>query len=441
MTSTFPKFEILSLLSKVRRTARRVADLVPVTLLGFLVAGLAAAGLYWLGMQALDMVLLIVGYVALALVVIAVLMVSVTTAFVDVALRRARRTAATGETLETHRFHPTGFECPSPAWLPLVRVRFEWFDPDGVVSRPVRKSFSRAAEEVRFRERGEVREVVRRIIIEDVMGLARIAVRETDHTRYQVLPAALGLRSMPILVSMAGGDELPHPMGIDDGDRVELRRYVAGDPARFIHWKVFGRTRKLMVRMPERALSRSRRTVAYLVAGPQDEASAAAARVAVESGALLGEWRFGADGSPEIVSDADAARDLIVRSVAARTRGGEGLRSFLEQVDKEGPATLVLFVPATPGPWIDRVLAAMRTSGRRVRVVVTFDALLRETRAQKVWRYLSLDDAAGQGTRAGLDEVCRRMAAAHGEVVVLDRPSGRLWSSGSALAAAVGRAA
>ena len=52
---------------------------------------------------------------------------------------------------------------------------------------------------------------------------------------------------------------------LEDGDRIELRRYVPGDSARFIHWKVFGRTRKLMVRVPERALSRARRTVGVLV--------------------------------------------------------------------------------------------------------------------------------------------------------------------------------
>ena len=83
----------------------------------------------------------------------------------------------------------------------------------------------------------------------------------------EVLPHLGGIRRLPVLTSLTGGEEFPHPMGLEDGDRVELRRYVPGDSARFIHWKVFGRTRKLMVRVPERALSRARRTVAYLVAG------------------------------------------------------------------------------------------------------------------------------------------------------------------------------
>ena len=134
-----------------------------------------------------------------------------------------------------------------------------------------------------------------------MLGLARFGLYHEDPSALTVVPHAGGLSQMPLLISMSGGDEIPHPMGVADGDRVELRRYAPGDPARFIHWKAFSRTRKLMVRVPERALSRARRVVAYQVAGPDDEASAAAAKVAAESGSLGGEWIFGADGSGEAV--------------------------------------------------------------------------------------------------------------------------------------------
>ena len=76
------------------------------------------------------------------------------------------------------------------------------------------------------------------------------------------LPRLAGLSRMPALSSLASGDAAPHPMGLEDGDRLELRRYMPGDPARFIHWKVLSRTRRLMVRTPERALSLARRTAA-----------------------------------------------------------------------------------------------------------------------------------------------------------------------------------
>ena len=115
--------------------------------------------------------------------------------------------------------------------------------------------------------RAFTRSVIRRVVVQDAFGLSRIAFQHRQPGPIEVLPHLGGIRRLPVLTSLTGGEEYPHPMGLEDGDRVELRRYVPGDSARFIHWKVFGRTRKLMVRMPERALSRARRTVAYLVAG------------------------------------------------------------------------------------------------------------------------------------------------------------------------------
>src|SRR5262249_25508710 len=161
---------------------------------------------------------------------------------------------------------------------------------------------------VTFFERGYHEAIERRVVIEDALGLSRLAIRVQKPCSIEARPHMGALRQLPLLTSYAGGDEFPHPMGLEDGDRVELRRYVPGDPARFIHWRIFSRTRRLMVRVPERALSQARRTVAYLVSGPGDEASAGAARAAVIYGGLGPEWKFSADGS-EV--DAFRAEDAI----------------------------------------------------------------------------------------------------------------------------------
>ena len=47
-----------------------------------------------------------------------------------------------------------------------------------------------------------------------------------------------------------------------------MRAYGHGDPMRHVLWKTFARSRRLLVRMPERAIAPSPTTVAFLIAGP-----------------------------------------------------------------------------------------------------------------------------------------------------------------------------
>jgi hypothetical protein len=216
-------------------------------------------------------------------------------------------------------------------------------------------------------------------------------------------------------------------MGVDDGDRVELRRYVPGDPARFIHWKVFGRTRKLMVRMPERALSPARRTVAYLVPGDDDDATAAAASVAIATGSLGGEWRFGADGSAEDTDRPDEAQEMIVRSISAsaRDRGGTGLRAFMQRAERAGPASAILFVPPRPGDWIARVAIEARARPSRTRIVIGTDGIAGEA-SVPMWRRVLMIGKPVEGTPArDLEEVITAMSQTRAEVIVVDRKSGK----------------
>ncbi|GAB4111088.1 MAG: hypothetical protein OHK0013_47060 [Sandaracinaceae bacterium] len=406
---------------RVRRLGKLGADLFPLTPLGLLVAVGAGAALRKVAFAQLDLVLLVVGYGGLGLVATALLFVVLAAVRIAFAMRGAR--AAPERTLETGRSLPTGLVVPRLVWLPFVRVRWTWARPEASLELVERRLG--LVEHATLRERGTSRTIERRMVVEDAFGLARIAWRHEQHTHLICLPHVGALRQLPLLVSMAGGDDIPHPMGVAEGDRTELRRYAPGDPARLIHWKVFGRTRQLMVRMPERALTRARRTVSYLVAGSADEASAAAARVAVESGALGADWVFAADGSTFDASEAHEAVAQIVASVAHRGNGASGLRGFVDRAERMGPASLVLFVPPVPGPWLARALAVVGPRGDRTRIVVATDGL--DTRAPQPawWRWVLRAPAPGGTTARDLDAVVRSFAALRCEVVVLDRTSGR----------------
>jgi uncharacterized protein (DUF58 family) len=408
------------------RIARRVADYFPVTPLGLFVGLGAAAALKYLAYPMLDLVWLVTGYAVLGLVAAAIVLVTFGALWVKIATRRSRFDGEdkAARTIETGRLLPTGFSSPALLVLPLVQIDWTWEEPERAEVAIARKRF-RLLEDVRLPQRGIVKGVRRRIVIQDAFGLARLAIRQRDPIELKVLPHAGRLGEAPLLVSFSGGDARPHPMGVEDGDRVELRRYAPGDPARFIHWKVFGRTRRLMVRMPERALSPARRTVAYQVAGASDDASAAAARVAIESGAFGPEFRFSADGAPSDTARTDEALEMIVRSASARDEGGKGLTSFLRKVEQSGPASLVLFVPPRPGPWLAHVVKEVKARAVRTRVVVATDGI-DPAPPPTLWRRLLTLPAVREGTPAvELEQVIAAMTALRVEVVALDRRTGR----------------
>ena len=401
--------------------ARRVADLVPLTALGFAVAALATAALVHYGYGEMDLVLLVLGWGAVGLVGLSLLFVLLAALLVK---RRLRAEEALHRDCETGRATPTGFSLPSLGWVPLVRLRWSWLAPPLPIEL-VREE-GRLHERVRPTRRGAHEGVRRRVVVEDVFGLARLGLRMDDPLTLRVLPHGGRLGRLPTLLAYAGGEDWPHPMGLPEGDRVELRRYGPGDPARFIHWSIYARTRKLVVRVPERALSRAHRTAAYLVTGEADEASSGAARVAVESGALGEDWSFGADGAGGTQTVSQAQEALVRSARVPATEGGAGLEGFLREEEKSGPVSVVVFAPAEPGPWIERVLAALGARRGCTRIVIGVDGLAADPPGGW-WRRLLARPPAREGASAGaLEAALEALASARAEVLVVDRASGRV---------------
>jgi len=421
-------------LARARRLWRRVADLFPLTVVGMALGLVASIALVSFGFGKLDLVLLVLGYGGAGLLVISVLVVTLSALGLWLRLRRASFPWLTS-TFETGSPLPTGFSLPSLWWLPLVQLRWTWESPDAAVANPQAER-GRFRERVTLRRRGIFPSITRRLVVQDAFGLARIAFRHRQAGPIEVLPHLGGIRRLPVLTSLTGGEDFPHPMGLEDGDRVELRRYVPGDSARFIHWKVFGRTRKLMVRVPERALSRARRTVAYLVAGAHDEAAAAAARAAIEEEALGTDWQFAADGSPEATSDRSEALHKVMSSSRYTAQSGSGMKRFLAEVDPRGPAALVVFAPPTTGGWLDEMRSLTMRRYGRVRVVIAVDAV-HDSDAQPRWRRLLLRPTRIPGVERGdLERVGRALGQLRCEVVIIDRISGRVLGDGTRLGSA-----
>lgn len=263
----------------------------------------------------------------------------------------------------------TGFTLHTMPWLPLIGVSWEVIYPDAIETRNLLSSDEQEWEEqIKPLRRCRSTRITRRFTVRDVLGFSRFSWRFTQDGELMALPQAGNIRALPLLRSLTAEDGIPDPGGNPEGDRMEIRPYVPGDSVRDIMWKVYARNRHLNVRLPERSVFHSNRTLAYLLSSPDDEAAAAVARVAVESGALGEDWLFGADGSEDATSKKSDALERIAQSRALDGALPYRLDAFLQQHGGQGSVHCIVFAGANSAPWLNQLRA---TTGRfRVRFSV-----------------------------------------------------------------------
>ncbi len=420
----------------IGRHLSRAREWFPVTNLGLLVAGIGALAYWGFGLPRADYVVRLVSLFAMFIVAVAVLAVLLGTWLV---LRATRPGMPISVAFEAHRGYAEVFSLPSWWALPIFDVTWSWLEPPGFRVETVRLG-GRRWERVETERRGHTDRIVRRITIEDGFGLARLVLHRAEARSVTVVPWTGALDRAPLLRSYASGDSLPHPAGELVGDKVDMRRYVPGDPLKLAMWKVYARTRQLMVRTPERALEPSTQVAAYLVSAEADEPAAAAARVAVETGLLGPDWIFAADGPLPPANDPQRAIQAIVESRAHRdqpTGQAGGLSRFVQEHAPSDATKLVVFVPGRPGPWLDRVVEAARGRPERTSCVVVVDGVKAPPTDKMTWsRWLqrpepSKDEEEAWVTSEELNEVIESLARARVDVSALDRIRGRALNARS----------
>lgn len=282
----------------------------------------------------------------------------------------------------------TGFSLSTMPWLPLIGVTWEIVHPDAIHNRNrLSDDELRWEEEIVPRKRCRTQQITRRFTVRDVLGFSRFTWRFTQEGELLALPQAGNIKALPLLRSLTAEDGIPDPGGDPEGDRMEIRPYVAGDSVRNIMWKVYARNRQLNVRLPERSVFHSSRTLAYLISSPNDEAAAAVARVAVESRALGEDWLFGADGSDHVSAQLDEALELIAGSRALDTPLPYGLDAFLQRHGNQGSIHCIVFVGAHLAPWLPQLRASIARFNVRFSVVLATDGLAPEE-TPKTWQRL-----------------------------------------------------
>lgn len=416
----------------VRRLVRHCRDRLPPTVLGWALAALCSAALWRWGYGALDLLVFVFALAGLVLFFTSSLVIAGAGLWLSRRLGRGLDDAPALE-LEAGRANASGFTAPGLLRLPLVRIEWSWRHPAGVDCSQEVDASGRLEERVTPRRRLLADAVERRIVVQGAFGLSRIAWSHTTRGRVRALPAIGALRAMPPVPSMAAGDALPHPSGAAEGDRMEIRRYQPGDSVRHILWKTYARTGQLNVRLPEIAVDRAQRTIAYLLTGPGDEPAAAAARVALERGLLGERWLFTADGAPEPTDTLEPALDAIAASGSfeppAGTAPADGLRAFLAHPAVQGESHCLVFAAARTGELLADALDAAAGSRGAVSFVLATDGAV-DSGPRPLWRRLLFDDEPVDGAPVDmLRTLLATLQRAGHAALLVDRRTGRSHGS------------
>jgi hypothetical protein len=358
---------VKDLLRRAGRLGRRIWGYIPFSTPGLALALTVAAGMYFFGMKRSDHVLLITGGAVLLVAAVDLIFVVLTALFIGWRFRQhSDKQLAGGYRLDL----TTGIATPSARQMPkimppLIEASTHILNPPDFHCEWKRNYDGMRQEWLIPGRRCELEEhfrLRRRVIVKDVLGFSALDWEQEEPLSLRVLPAPMPLGSQSLIRAWFQGDESSDPRGEPTGDRVDMRRYAPGDPPRLLLWKIYARTGKLMVRVPENAVTTAPRTCAYLVAGPGDEPVASLARTLVETG-LLGEgWRFGADGSPNSVDKKEEALRLIARSGNPGVGSGDSLGGFLKEAASRGFGSCIVLVPSYDGEWVDTVAALLARS-------------------------------------------------------------------------------
>ena len=380
----------------VRRIWRLLRDGFPVRLPGLALAALGLAVAMYVGKDQSDYLLYPAGIAAVGLVVLCLIV----TLLASLVLRLSLRGAAAGapDSLETTVPVHTGFRIKRLGGWPLVEIRMRWEEPEGmdVALEP----HGRWLEEViTAGERGRHPRLQRVFTVEDVFGLTGTTFRKRWLHPLRVVTAT-ATASGELAMTFGQGDAFSHPSGRAEGDMVEMRAYGHGDPLRYVLWKTFARTRRLLVRMPERSISPRPITVAFLVAGAGDEPTAATARLYLERGLLGPDFLFSADGAARPTAKTGEAVEQIVDSIRSRHDGAVSLPALAAQVEPARLGACVVFVPPVDGPWRERVLAFARRLPSPPTVVIGVEGAAPEAKPRlRRWLVRNPQAATTNGVR------------------------------------------
>lgn len=427
------KISIDSKQSLVLSGIRRLAGLFPLTLQGVITLSLTAYALSAYGYGAMDLVVFSLAICALSILIFSLFCAVVSGIFIQKRIQKSlQEFSSPSDSIKLEAGFPneTGFVLPAINYFPLVKLSWQIVFPDYIETRVKVSPEKQLVEEIIPHKRCKTDRITRKFVVSDVLGFCRYSWLQKQEVPCTALPRINTVKPLPLLRSLTAEDGIPNPSGDPDGDRMEIRPYVPGDSVRNIMWKVYARNRQLNVRLAEKSVFQSNRTVAYLLSSENDEAAAAVARVALESGALGEDWAFGADGSELPCDSLDTALDAIAQSRAIEAPYGYGLDNFLTLSKAQSGVHCIVFAGAELAPWADMLRKTVARFGGRFSLVLATDGF-DESQEAPLWRRLLLKTEADSedalktgGSRADLLKLLTELGQLVESTVVVDRKTG-----------------
>lgn len=386
--------------SYLLRALRGLTGLFPLTLQGCLTLAVAALALSIFGYGEMDLVVFSLAICALVILIFSLFCAVVFGVIIQRKVQRIHTehlAHANAIKLECGYFNESGFSLPALAYFPLIRLNWRVVFPDRIETRVQADHTGRLVEELLPQQRCLTDMVIRQFTVADVLGFCRFSWRQKQALRCMALPRTNSVKALPLLRSMTAEDGMPNPSGAPEGDRMEIRRYAPGDSVRDIMWKSFARTRQLNVRLAERSVFHSKRTVGYLLSSERDEAAAAVARLALEKGALGEDWAFSADGTDSVCETLPEALEAVARSRAIGSRHIYGLDRFLERCSASAGVHCIVFAAAEPAAWQVSLRNTIQRFPGQFSVILATDGFVEED-STTWWQRLLLNSRAITGT-------------------------------------------
>ncbi len=434
-----PLKKVSYVLDPVTALLQRLREHFPLTIQGVLALTVTLLALQVFGYGAMDLVVFALSVCALAIILFCLFCVIFGGLFQQLRVRKQMLIvgdSAAVTRLEAGFPNETGFSLTDLAFFPLIKLSWKVIYPDQLQTRlRLTPDNRRLVEELIPIRRCRTTRIVRLFTVSDVLGFCRYSWRQSQAVEMLALPRCNSIKTLPILRSLTAEDGIPSPSGNPEGDRMEIRPYVPGDSVRNIMWKTYARNRQLNVRLAEKSVFQSKRTVAYLLSGPNDEAAAAVARVALESRALGEDWVFGADGSEIACEDLESALIAVAASRALDEPFSYGLDNFLRQFNSQTSCHCIVFAAAETGPWISALQQTLSRFHGQFSLVLATDGLSEPGDAGFWIRLLfrnapAMQASGGPGTRRSttgrreLGQLLTELSQSVESTLVIDRTTG-----------------